>query len=97
MTLLCAFLSVSLSSMALWLQVMLIISCLVIVLFVVTLPLRAASSPGLMPALFLAWLVVMGFTMVLQTELPVPELPPAMRRLFPDSKTEVRMRVSSIQ
>lgn len=75
---------------------MLVLSCLVVVLFVVTLPLRAASSPGLMPALFLLWLVVMGFTMVLQTELPVPELPPAMRRLFPDSKTEVSTRVSFI-
>ena len=71
---------------------MLLISCLIIVLFVTALPLPAAKEPGLMPVLFALWLIVMGLTMLLQSELPVPEPPASMRRLFPDSKTEVSLR-----
>lgn len=75
------------------LQVSLVIACLVVVAFVVLLQLSAASVPGLMPMTFSVWLVVLGLTMLLQTELPTPETAPEMRRLFPDSKTEVDREV----
>jgi hypothetical protein len=61
----------------------------VVVLFAVLLQSSVAKIPGLMPVVFAAWLLLLGSTMLLHTELPVPELPAAARRLFPDSKIEV--------
>lgn len=71
-------------------QILVVLSCLVVVAFVVLLQLPAASVPGLLPMVFAGWLVVLGLTMLLQTELPVPQVDASMQRLFPDSKTEVR-------
>jgi len=75
------------------LQVLVMISCILVVAFVVLLQLPVARTPLMLPGLFVAWLVVFGLTMLLQAELPLPEPSAEMKRLFPDSKIEVEGEV----
>jgi len=64
-------------------------ACVVVVAFVALLPSRAAHGPWVLPPLALLWFVLLGLTMLLQAELPVPEPPPEVARLFPDAKFQV--------
>jgi hypothetical protein len=71
------------------LQLLLVAACLVTTTFAALLQLPAARVPGLLPTVFTSWLVLLGLTMLLQTELPTPAAQPQMKRLFPDSSIEV--------
>ncbi len=72
-----------------------VVACLLVVAFLVLLQLPTHRMPGaLLVATFVAWLASLGLTMLLQAELPAPDISPDLRRLFPDSTLEVRKNLA---
>lgn len=78
------------------LQGMVVLSCLMAVLYVALLaaPHVSSASATLLPVLGFSWAVVFVLTMLLQAELPPPDLP-ALHRLFPESRSQMEAERSA--
>ena len=73
------------------LQVMVVMSSVLVVAFVALLQLsNAHRAPLWLPLLAALWFILFVLTVLLHSEMPLPQLSPSMQRLFPDSHHQVQ-------